>query len=687
MPGLFSRVKNWVSREVLTYSDLNAEFDNIINNAEADTLGGYSTTVAQMQQQVSPGGVGTESRPTSISGELERIRFVLARLLGKTYWYESPTRSLSAANADLSWYFPCNGNSVSDVLNNFATRGCRGLTRTVGWDANGVINFTACDPDANTPAVSNTNFVTYSGGTAKKFSLLNTGFVAVDGNSLNANKGTLHIMFRNISAGDYLFHNKALGLEVFANGSGNLVVRATSQVAATQTSKTTFSVTSATAVTGNVAFRQLFVDYVFNGAEGSSQDRLGFTLKSLANAVVDSGALTGQNIIVNTDSFSGGTWYIGNKLQDPATWTGFSAMAVRPDAETAPWTRTSTATDAVSNGILRATSAGFGSASFSRAISPSFGTGATYEWKVNLNANPEGSAQQMEPLYSGSFTVNLQDNAASRLFNIACDRHGIGIAVASAANPVISVPVNISGPTVFRATISSAANPVLNLYVNGAHVAQYTNSTVQAGANQIAFTLGCGANSADCEYFAYQHGALTAPLALNSSGNIDEACLFTGRVTDSALLTSLNAAPVSDVLGKDKILGLRPIALQQPQLPGYSGSNLLSSTQVLGILLGDGQTDVCITGIGAFGINTVAAASFRTTEIQYSTAAGGASLKSRHRDAVVNVVTSNAATFNSRSAPGISIVAIQSVSSDVTYNVLFNYVGIGLTVSTGQIRE
>jgi len=685
MPGLYSRLKNWVSREVLTYSDLNAEFDNIIANSEADTLGGYSSTVAQMQQQVSPGGVGSESRPTSISGELERLRFAISRMVGKTYWYESPTTSLSAANAELAWYFPCNGNQVSDVLNNFATRGARGITRSVAWDANGVLNVAGTTIDANTASVSNSNFVSYSGGKTKKFSLLNTGFVAVDGNSVTANSGTLHIMFRNISAGDYLFHNKTLGLEVFANASGNLVVRATSQVAASQTAKQVFTLTSTTAVTGNVAFRQLLVDYVFNGVEGVAQDRLAFTLKSLTNTVVDSGALTGQTITVNTDSFSGAVWYIGNKPQDPASYTGYSAMAVRPDAETAPWTRVSTCTDAVSNGILRATSAGFGTVSFTKAISPSFGTGATYEWKANLNANPEGGSQFMDRQYNGTFNVILQDNAASRFFQISCNSSTVEVIVNSVSlASVVSVPVNVSGPTVYRATISSAANPVLNLYINGVHVAQYTNSTVQAGANSIQFALSPAAGSVDCDYFAYSHGSVTAPLALNSSGNIDEACLFIGRVTDTALLTSLNAAPVSDVLGKDKILGLRPLAIPQPQLPGYSGSNLGSSTETLGILYGDGQTDISISAIGLFGVNTLAGGSFRENRV---VVAGGLGPRSRVRDAIINEATASPAQWYGRSPGGITWLFIQSISSNNTYNVLFNYAGISATVSTGQNRE
>jgi hypothetical protein len=60
MPGI-SRVKTWIGREVLVYSDLNDEFDNIINNLEASNVDGYSASVAQMRETADPGGIGTES--------------------------------------------------------------------------------------------------------------------------------------------------------------------------------------------------------------------------------------------------------------------------------------------------------------------------------------------------------------------------------------------------------------------------------------------------------------------------------------------------------------------------------------------------------------------------------------------------------------------------------------------------
>lgn len=96
--ALFSRVTVWVSNQVLTASALNGEFNNILNNAMASSWIGFSANVPQMQQQTDPGGVGTESLAGSISDELQRLRFMFAFALGKTYWYDHTGRNFGAGN-------------------------------------------------------------------------------------------------------------------------------------------------------------------------------------------------------------------------------------------------------------------------------------------------------------------------------------------------------------------------------------------------------------------------------------------------------------------------------------------------------------------------------------------------------------------------------------------------------------
>lgn len=95
MPGLFSRIKTWVTTEDVTHSDLNAEFDNVITNFVPLMIDDYSTNVAQMQVVTDPGEVGTESLATTLAGELARLRNMIKEISGEDQWYETPVASLT----------------------------------------------------------------------------------------------------------------------------------------------------------------------------------------------------------------------------------------------------------------------------------------------------------------------------------------------------------------------------------------------------------------------------------------------------------------------------------------------------------------------------------------------------------------------------------------------------------------
>ncbi len=98
--SLQPRIKTWVSTEAVVYSDLNAEFDNVLTAMQPLLIDDYSTDVTQMQVTTDPGEVGTESKATTLAGELARLRFMIYQITGKSKWYESPITSLAGlANA------------------------------------------------------------------------------------------------------------------------------------------------------------------------------------------------------------------------------------------------------------------------------------------------------------------------------------------------------------------------------------------------------------------------------------------------------------------------------------------------------------------------------------------------------------------------------------------------------------
>ncbi len=53
-------------------------------------LDDYSATVAQMQTTVDPYPGGVESLATTGQGEIERLRYLLQQIHGRTYWYQDP---------------------------------------------------------------------------------------------------------------------------------------------------------------------------------------------------------------------------------------------------------------------------------------------------------------------------------------------------------------------------------------------------------------------------------------------------------------------------------------------------------------------------------------------------------------------------------------------------------------------
>lgn len=82
--------------QLIAASLWNGEFQNIFNNGNPLGIGAYSDTDPQMQTATDPFPSGSTSRPTSMGGEIERLRFVLAEITGNTYWYQVPASSISS---------------------------------------------------------------------------------------------------------------------------------------------------------------------------------------------------------------------------------------------------------------------------------------------------------------------------------------------------------------------------------------------------------------------------------------------------------------------------------------------------------------------------------------------------------------------------------------------------------------
>lgn len=97
--ALFNRLHVWAFEEVLKSSDLNAEFDNIINNMTPALISSFSQTIAQSQIQLNPGSLGNQNLATSLADEIAQLRFEIARIIGSTFSFDTPALSIAAINA------------------------------------------------------------------------------------------------------------------------------------------------------------------------------------------------------------------------------------------------------------------------------------------------------------------------------------------------------------------------------------------------------------------------------------------------------------------------------------------------------------------------------------------------------------------------------------------------------------
>lgn len=94
MSALYSHTTR-ATGTTLTAAIYNADHENHITNGIPAQLDDYSASVAQMQSMTDPGGVGSESQATSLAGELERLRFVIDRMVGGAQWYSTPASNLA----------------------------------------------------------------------------------------------------------------------------------------------------------------------------------------------------------------------------------------------------------------------------------------------------------------------------------------------------------------------------------------------------------------------------------------------------------------------------------------------------------------------------------------------------------------------------------------------------------------
>lgn len=133
-------MKVWLDREVLNNEDLNDNFaflNRLIteNEADGEVTGGFSGSVEEMQETISPGEVGSESLAASLKGEILRLRYQVNEIIGKNFWYERPPISLNALAASFGLQGSASGAISGSMRPNgfplFLRHGASGLDVTL----------------------------------------------------------------------------------------------------------------------------------------------------------------------------------------------------------------------------------------------------------------------------------------------------------------------------------------------------------------------------------------------------------------------------------------------------------------------------------------------------------------------------------------------------------------------------
>lgn len=559
MGAKFSRVKVWV-HERLKFADLNAEFDNILNNLTPAGIDGDSSTLIAMRATTNPLPAGVESLATTLDGEIQRLRYVLNQLGGGTYWYSNPGRNFGVNPEDLVGYLGFDGNTTSEVMGDVGGHLglCNALSRTTS--------------DLALADFDNVNFkfgnYSYKPG--------GTSILAMKGQSQFI--GSLSTHFRNVTAGDYIAYNPLLGLELYLDGAGLLTLKLTKSDAASQSAKNTSVVAGGVSRATIPAFHHMAFRYTI----GTGTDSL--DLKYDLNA---EGAPLNGSFLANPGK--GGTWFFGAKRNDPA-WVKYSAMLTTPDVEAvAPWTAINPGSGTVSNGILTlAQNPGLG-AFYTKTTNVDL-THMTVDMKVKVGAN-DGDV----------ILADLSDIAVNKRVIIHATKDVL-------YTDVGNFPVDFSDYRTVRVTSLGGPTPVITIYIDGVQLTSYSATIATGIGTRIGFGSTTGVGVFNFEYYAYHGLTATPPVISNTvaTGNLDDIALFKTSISD-LVETSLFSSSANKVAGSDS--SARGMALPTD----ITGDGILNPGATMGTIYftSDGKSPVLIYYNAAVSTNVNDGVQFR----------------------------------------------------------------------------
>lgn len=546
MPGI-SRVKTWIGREVLVYSDLNDEFDNIINNLEAANVDGYSASVAQMRETTDPGGIGTESLALRISDELKRIRFALSRIVGKTYWYEAPSRSLQTLYSDADLYF-----QVSPYLGTLDINEAISETILAGYyDSDGFNDSNWLD--TTNKKMSDTAF-------ALKNDVADSRYFIVNTSKTSSRSGTISLWFRNFASNDTIFLNPLSGLRVYLNANGFLKLDQEVQTAATASTKVVQSITGTSSLSGSTSFNNVIIRYKYGNTASDKVDLL-------LNGVLV-GSISGSALPVNVPGapnnksvlFANRTSYTNTYSTPFAFLSGWSPSA--------PWSSfvSPGGSLTVNDGILTITGSAVTNTAYlvNSSLSSLPTNGQSVELKFKLGANVATAVAVTDvPNIGAPFEIALHNSGAGKgiFVRVLHDEiyfnksSGLGINTVPGDPPLLTIAHNFTDWTHLYVVMKSATTFV---FINGELKGSFSTPADATASNRVAFgkiqSASTVLSEVSVEYFIVgDNSTANADYFQENISNvqqISDPCFIRGFITDSATISSLQTSSPFSLFGK-----------------------------------------------------------------------------------------------------------------------------------------
>jgi hypothetical protein len=548
MPGIV-RVKTWVPREVLVYSDLNDEFDNIINNLEASNVDGYSSTVAQMQETTDPGTVGSESLALTISDEIERLRFAISRIIGKTYWYETPSRSLQTTFVDADLYL-----QASPYLGNLSIQEATQESILAGYyDADGFDDLNWID--SVNKKMPDTAF-------AFKNDPADPRYFYMDMSKTSASSATLSFFFRNFSSNDTIYFNPLTGLRLYLNANGYIKLDQETSDSITNGTKISYSIVGTVSLAGLSTFTNVIVRYRY-GNVGTDQVDL------LVNGVLV-GSISGNALPINQPTAPAAKAVIfGSRTPNAPLYSLTFPSGNLPAAN--GWTRTNTAggSESAAAGIL---TIGAAAASDTNFYTRSSATASFPSGSLPTN----GQFIEMKFKF-GNNVASTDGVSVGAPFGFYLHNATTGVGVVCRITPdeiffnrpgtTTDLPLNTDGPLLSVAHnftqwthIFFVMRPTITyVFINGEIKGSFVTPADTTANNEIKFgkvTTSNVAPTIQIEYVYVGNVAGSNPDYYSENvtnvQQISDPCVMRGFITDSATIAALQTSSPFSLFGKSE---------------------------------------------------------------------------------------------------------------------------------------